>query len=193
MIGSWVCPISHPSLVAKDLAAADGASTMVGQGPNLYTPTMQHSEEVYKWQDYFSGIDSIASMPFSFAAKKAFGRKFAHEAGRRIPNLDRVFWANVTLFRRDNMKSVRIIDDDEADRWILDGEKQRFTCGGISLPFDKNGAGKTARTMMHDREIDDITCALEYTLVQSRWIRQRANLACQLPPGFGIWECLFSR
>jgi len=142
-LASWVLPISCPSFIKKDFSYNDEKLTL--KGPNPYSLFMRDSEEVQEWQE--SNNDFREMTPQAFAVHSLMGKVGLSAFDR----LDRVIRIDTTLFRRDNMKSVRLLKDAQPFDWESSDIVEAITwdCGEW-LKFAPNDEGKTAGSMMYN-------------------------------------------
>ncbi len=90
---------------------------------------------------------------------------FGYIRGDGIQNPDKAFRVDVTLFRRDKMRSVNICGESVGCCWDPDGDEEKLSFAGHSPFFARNNAGNTARSMVHDRGFESDCFFPEITLV----------------------------
>lgn len=147
---SWMLPISFPSLTHKEMG--DKEEKLVWKAPNPFSSAEQKHEEV----------QTSRKTPFAFAFQKIAGC----DLSRRDFDGDSVFRVSVTLFRRDNKKSVRVLDEVNVMGW--DSEyagnfAQYLYCYGEYLAFAPSDAGNTARSMMYGSGLTDLEATATIT------------------------------
>jgi len=104
---SWVCPIEYPGLGTTNIRMT-GTKPMFIHGANPYSFQKRNSEQVQEWQT--SKARHSQKTPLHFAAYDVVGVNFS---GENVPS--KALRAKVTLFRKDNMKSVCVMDEDIVD------------------------------------------------------------------------------
>lgn len=112
VIASFQNPILCPSIVEKQFTDADTTVTL--QGVNPYSQEEQNTENAKFWKQRADEV------PFDYAVQDVLGRSviptkrgaFGNDYYNAY-NDDKELMTSVTLFRRDNMKSVRVLDNDK--------------------------------------------------------------------------------
>jgi hypothetical protein len=171
MIASWACPISsNDKFIDMKLAGDDDADDdkIVLKGPNPYSLAKRDSEEVQQWietRQFFLET----TIPHMFAAN-TFLECDGSSLSARSESALRV---DVTLFRRDTMQSVRILENsmfsNEGGLYELSVTDTEFSYelnGEIGeVKFGVNNAGNVARIMMYEsRVFSDLNVKARFTL-----------------------------
>lgn len=104
---SWACPIAFPGLGTKNICMP-GQTKMTISGANPYHVQHVESERVKEWQKTHSRFSQKS--PLHYAAYDIIG---VDSSGENDPS--RALRAKVTLFRKDTMRSVCIMDEDIVD------------------------------------------------------------------------------
>lgn len=147
---SWICPISCPNLICKEMGVQD--ENLVWKAPN----PLSSAEGTAEFQD------AQELTPFSFA----FRTIAVCDPSSQYLDYDRVFRVNVTLFRRDNMKSVRVLYDATLDEWDSDSmdDECLYNEDHQNISFATSDAGKTARSMMYGAGFTNVAATASITL-----------------------------
>jgi len=141
----WVSPLTFPIP-----AMTNHSVTM--QGANPYSKDGQDCEKVQEWKN---GNDYFCLTPFDFALLDIKGSSKA-----RSSNNNNNLHAKVTLFRRDTMESVCVLDQ-TVDEQLDSEDEHRINCtsgtGKYDAPFcdsvvfANNEFGRKAESMLYNR------------------------------------------
>jgi hypothetical protein len=147
---SWVCPIEFSDSSTHNMKMPPTDRKMVVHGANPYSVKHRNTGRVKEWET--SRTLHSQKSPLHFAAYDAVGLDLE---GKNIPS--RALRAKVTLFRRDTMQSVCIMDEDSMD-CATGGDSDpaeevvRFHFHSkSSLKFANNEAGENARALAEHR------------------------------------------
>jgi hypothetical protein len=105
---SWACSIEYPKKGTTNIRMNNGGKRMVIHGANPYSTQRRNCKEVKAWQTARSRYSQKS--PLHFAAYDVVG---VNSTGENIST--KALRARVTLFRKDTMKSVCVMDEDIID------------------------------------------------------------------------------
>jgi len=200
VIDSWVIPITFPLFIDKEIHEHD--RKVVLKGPNPYSASERDSEQAQAWRGRI-GTSWWITIPSNYAAHRAMGGDYTE--GYRSSSPDKVLRVTATLFRRDNMKSVRVFDEAVLADRDPDGEFENCLSFGNSQPLSSTNAGKTTRSMLFDGAFSQLCADLFLTLVpvypppaseeEPRWLancRQALRQGRSYRPDATDWTALSS-
>jgi hypothetical protein len=160
---SWICSIEYPGLGNTNIRMPAGAKALAIHGANPYSSQHQNSEHVREWKA--SPPRHSHKTPLHYAAYDVVGLDVM---GEHVPS--RSLRAKVTLFRKDNMKSVCVMDEDIVD-CATGGDQDpaeeviRFYYHNKdTLRFDNGEAGQNARALAKRRVFSRLSLDGEFYL-----------------------------
>lgn len=160
---SWVCPVGYSDVGTNNISMPGNGRKMVLHGANLYSKEHRTSTAVQEWETSCTVYSQKS--PLHFAAYDVVGM---NPEGKNIPS--KVLRAKVTLFRRDTMQSVCIMDEDSMD-CATGGDQDpaeelvRFHYHSRdSLRFADNKAGQNARLLADQRMFSRVAVNGEFCL-----------------------------
>ena len=166
-VASWTCPVTYPDLTLK----CNMERIVILNGTNPYFESIDESyaEVIEEWKDTSSIVaiaDSLKYVPVYFALCDALGGGWFEERAIR---------AKVTLFRRDTMSSVCVMDEAVHPGITLDLAATEdltqvlgfFWGGSDTLHFSNDGAGCTAKRLMYDRGFSAVRLEGDFTFTST--------------------------
>jgi hypothetical protein len=162
MITSLVC---HVNGMKIEVTIAEVKPAFQGPNPFAACLTMEESGEVHAWREEVSSEAHffVMSTPFAYASWIASGRSWESnrlDSGQSIR-------VDVTLFRRDNAKSVCLLHDVALDGFsdYMEEETQMVCTGLEVVKFAATDSGKTARSLLNERNVVEVSVEAELHLV----------------------------
>ena len=160
---SWACSIEYPRIGTANIRMPANRRKMVIRGANPYSVEKRDSNQVKQWQTCRSRFSQKS--PLHFAAYDVVGINFAED---NTPS--RALRVKVTLFRKDNMKSVCVMDEDIVD-CATGGDTDpaeevvRFYYQNRdTLRFGNDRAGENARLLAKTRSFSKFSLDGEFLL-----------------------------
>jgi hypothetical protein len=155
MIASWVCPLSsNKRFIDMNFTGDDDDKNekIMLKGPNPYSFAGRDSREVQNWMRNHPG-----TVPHMFTAADTFQvDKYCEDTHN-----ESALRVNVTLFRRDTMQSIRIlenytyIDGDGSD---TDTEVSYSMYGkDVQVKLGVDNAGNVSRAMLYETGFSHVT------------------------------------
>lgn len=143
---SFVCPVT-----LNGIEMTNDDSNQIFTGENPYSESIRDSDQFRVWRKYegCGGESYEDSPPYQFAAFRVLGRSFSRGGGGR--RLDESLGIRTTLFRKDNMKSVCVLNEEQWNKdWHKDFEDDKLKVEylGSKLHLDVNDAGRKAQAML---------------------------------------------
>jgi hypothetical protein len=161
MITSLVCHVNDMEI---EVTIAEVEPALQGPNPFAAGLTMEESGEVHAWRERVSSVEDIVdiSTPFACASWIASGHSwdsYRLDSGQSIR-------VDVTLFRRDNAKSVCLLHDVALDGSLDYTEETQMVCTGPkAVKFAATDSGKTARSLLNERNVVEVSVEAELHLV----------------------------
>ena len=153
MITSLVCPVNG---VGFEKSYGDEVLEPILQGENPYSANMKDSDEVRSWRQEVSSNNRYwRSTPLAYAARVASRESQASPRHR----------VDVTLFRRDNAKSVCLLHGAPLVDFDDDNEHIFARTDFVDLTLAGNDTGMIARGLIDEHSTICVECFMSFALV----------------------------
>jgi hypothetical protein len=160
MITSLVCHVNDMEI---EVTIAEVEPALQGPNPFAAGLTMEESGEVHAWRERVSSVEDIVDISTPFACASWIASGHSWDSYRLDSGQIRV---DVTLFRRDNAKSVCLLHDVALDGSLDYTEETKIICTGPkAVKFAATDSGKTARSLLNERNVVEVSVEAELHLV----------------------------
>lgn len=145
MFGSHICLIN-----ASGFGKIFDSTEPIVKGPNPFAANMSERDEFRMWRETLGRADRNDSSPLAYASRRAAGGSWG-----AMFRIDRAtaLRVDVTLFRRDNAKSVCLIHDAPLTKCDYEPRAERLHIDTEldSLDLAQSDAGSKARSLLGER------------------------------------------